>query len=154
MDLRQLDQKLEGITQINSTLQDKQSEWSFYVFLEKVRTNHISHFYSSKQTNWSVISWVFDDRFKVSWIIGAWCLKPCLSNTFRPQILPLCDMKSLYSRVHKKIHKIMYKITSTHWYHSSTFVRIGVWRKVNWGKLVILGSAVEFPLGEHPYRFS
>ena len=50
MGFRQLVQKLERITPIISTLQDKQNERSFYGFSStgsKVRTNNTDHFYSS-----------------------------------------------------------------------------------------------------------
>ena len=53
MGFRQLVQKLQRITPITSSLQDKQNEWSFYGFSStgsKVRTNNTNHFYSSKQT--------------------------------------------------------------------------------------------------------
>ena len=53
MGFRQLVQKLERITPIISTLQDKQNERSFYGFSStgsKVRTNNTDHFYSSRQT--------------------------------------------------------------------------------------------------------
>ena len=53
MGFRQLVQKLERITPIISTLQDKtENEWSFYGFSStdsKVRTNNTDHFYSSRQ---------------------------------------------------------------------------------------------------------
>ena len=50
MSFRQLVQKLQRITPIISTLQDKQNERSFYGFSStgsKVRTNNTDHFYSS-----------------------------------------------------------------------------------------------------------
>ena len=53
MGFRQLVQKLQRITPIISTLQDKQTERSFYGFSStgsKVTTNNTNHFYSSRQT--------------------------------------------------------------------------------------------------------
>ena len=52
------------IIPIICTLQDKQNEWSFYGFSSttdslKVRTNNTNNFYSSRQTKWVVILWVF-----------------------------------------------------------------------------------------------
>ena len=50
MGFHQLVQKLERITPVISTLQDKQNEWSFYGFSltgPKVRTNNTNHFYFS-----------------------------------------------------------------------------------------------------------